>query len=221
MSDEQPTTAPDSPPSEPTAAPPSTTPETPKEPTTSTPPSETKSLLNKEPAKGAPDSYTEFKVPEGYTLDEAVAKDAGILFKDMNLSQDQAQKLVDFYVKQTNDSLNQPYEAYRALRQEWVEKAKAHPEIGRDLDRVLTTVAKAIDGVGDAELAREFRQVMDMTGAGDHPSFIRMFYKLAKMVTEGQPIVGGGPSAASQRNPANARPATAASALYPNLPSGA
>jgi hypothetical protein len=189
---------------------------------TSTPStSEPKSLLNKEPSKGAPEAYTEFKAPEGFQLDADVIKEAAPMFKDMGLSQEQAQRLVDFYVKTNQETLNQPYEAYKAMREEWVEQAKKHPEIGGNLDRVLTTVSRAIDSVGDATLAREFRQVMDMTGAGDHPSFIRMFYKLASMVTEGRPVMGNGPSRASQQDPNRGRPASAAAALYPNLPSGA
>jgi|SRR5215831_7649605 len=204
----------------------------PKEPTTETKPptptttsttstTEPKSLLNQEPKTGAPEKYEEFKVPEGYSLDAEVATEAGKLFKDSNLSQAQAQKLVDFYVSKTNEAFRQPYEAYEALRTEWREKAKAHPEIGGSFDRVLSTVAKAIDSVGDAALASEFRQVMDMTGAGDHPAFIRLFYKLASQLTEGRPIMGNGPAKAGQQDPSKGRPVTAAQALYPTLPSGA
>ena len=177
--------------------------------------------MNQEPKTGAPEKYDEFKVPEGYTLDTEVATEAGKLFKDANLSQATAQKLVDFYVSKTNEAFRQPYEAYEALRSDWREKARAHPEIRGDFDRVLSTVAKAIDSVGDAGLASEFRQVMDMTGAGDHPAFIRMFYKLASQLTEGRPVTGNGPAKAGQADPTKGRPVTAAQALYPTLPSGA
>src|SRR5215831_12080092 len=52
---------------------------------------EDKSLLNQasKVAEGAPETYEPFKVPEGYKLDEEIAKEVGGLFKGMGLSQAQ------------------------------------------------------------------------------------------------------------------------------------
>ena len=49
------------------------------------------------PGSAAPESYTDFSVPEGHTLDAAAIESATPLFRELGLSQDQAQKLVDFY----------------------------------------------------------------------------------------------------------------------------
>jgi hypothetical protein len=173
--------------------------------------------LNKEAPAGAPEAYEAFKVPEGTELDAAVAAEAGALFKGLNLPQAAAQQLVDFYVKKTTESFQQPFNAYQDIRKGWVEEAKNHPEIGKNLDQVIATVGRAIDGLGDVKLASDFRQAMDFTGAGDNPAFIRVFYKLAQMVTEGGAVKGVGPAATGQRSPGE-RPATAAHALYPTLP---
>jgi hypothetical protein len=134
----------------------------------------------------------------------------------MNLSQDQAQKLVDFYVKKTTESHQAPFKAYADMRKEWREKAAAHPEVGGDLQRVKETVHRALAQLGDAQLASDFSEVMDMTGAGDHPAFIRAFYKFAQQVTEGRPVSGNQPSRFGQGN--QGKPQSAAHALYPNLP---
>jgi hypothetical protein len=134
----------------------------------------------------------------------------------MNLPQAHAQQLVDFYVKKTQESFQQPFNTYQDIRKGWVEEAKSHPEIGRNLDQVIATVGRAIDGLGDAKLASDFRAAMDFTGAGDNPAFIRVFYKFAQMVTEGGAVKGTGPAAAGQQNPAQG-PRSAAHALYPNL----
>ena len=173
--------------------------------------------MNREAPSGAPEAYEAFKVPEGTELDAEVAKEAGTLFKGLNLSQAAAQQLVDFYVKKTNESFQQPFNTYQDIRKGWVEEAKGHPEIGKNLDQVIATVGRAIDGLGDAKLASDFRAAMDFTGAGDNPAFIRVFYKLAQMVTEGGAVKGTGPAATGQRSPTE-RPATAAHALYPTLP---
>src|SRR5579863_3544340 len=48
----------------------------------------------------APDKYTDFKAPDGYTLDPATIEAATPIFKELGLSQDAAQKLVDFHATQ-------------------------------------------------------------------------------------------------------------------------
>jgi hypothetical protein len=167
-------------------------------------------------ATGAPEKYEEFKVPEGFKLDEAVGKDAGELFKSLNLDQAGAQKLVDFYIAKTQEAAEAPYKAYSEMRAEWQAAVKADPEIGGKLDVVKQTVSRALDGLGDAKLAQEFREAMDLTGAGDNPAFVKAFFKLAQKVTEGQHVSGKGPSTFGQQRPG--QPASAAHALYPNLP---
>jgi hypothetical protein len=176
-----------------------------------------KSLVNKPATEGtgAPEAYTPFNVPEGYTLDEEVGKEASGIFKEMNLSQTQAQKLVDFYVGKTNEAVNAPYEAWRETQKEWVKQVKADPVIGPRLNEVTNTISRAIDGLGDAKLAREFREAMDYTGAGNNPAFIRAFYKLAQKVTEGSHVAGTGPSVHGQRRVGEVP--SAAAAMYPNL----
>lgn len=181
-----------------------------------------KSLLNKtegDKAKpeGAPEKYEEFKVPEGYVLDTKVAEEASGIFKGMNLSQAQAQSLVDFYAAKTREAANAPFEAYTAMRQEWQTKVAADPEIGSKLPEVKQTVSRALDSLGDAKLASDFREAMDLTGAGDHPAFIKAFYKLAQQVVEGHSVRGSNPSPAGQKPP-GAGPISAAKALYPNNP---
>jgi len=60
--------------------------------------------------------------------------------------------------------------------------------------------------------------VMDSTGAGDNPAFIKAFYKLAQRVTEGSYVQGRGPAEVTA--PGGRRPSPA-QAMYPNLPSSA
>lgn len=198
----------------------SPTPTTPTAPATEASPSaETPTLLNegaKPAVEEAPSSYADFKVPEGFQLDAEAAKQAGTLFKEMNLSQAKAQKLIDFYVAKTTEAIQQPFDAWKATQERWIEEVKLDPQIGGKLDQVKSEVAKAIDGLGDPKLANDFRVAMDMTGAGNNPAFIRAFYQLALKVNEGKPVPAGGPAAV--RAPGQAPPSVAA-AMYPNLPS--
>lgn len=177
-------------------------------------------LTKKDEAKpAAPEKYEAFKVPDGFTLDEKVATEAGALFKEAGLSQDAAQKLVDFYTAKTQEAFQQPYKAYKDMREGWVKDSNADPEISGKLAKggpVLTTIAKALDGLGDSKLTDQFKEAMDLTGVGDHPAFIKTFYRLAQMVTEGGSVAGRGPASTGQSAPGTGR-VSAAQALYPNL----
>ncbi|HEX4500622.1 MAG TPA: hypothetical protein VH187_05530 [Scandinavium sp.] len=179
-----------------------------------------KSLANQQPPAGAPESYEPFTVPEGYTLDEETIKEAGAIFKEYGLNQTQAQKLVDFHVKQSNEAFNAPYQAWNDMQAQWIKQVKSDPFLGPRLNQVTSAISKAIDlaSAGNPKLAEGFRQVMDSTGVGNHPDFIKLFYEMASRLTEGGHVAGKGPSPAGQRRE-GAMP-SAAQAMYPNLPSG-
>lgn len=139
----------------------------------------------------------------------------------MGLSQDNAQKLVDFYIKQTTNAQNAPYEAYQEMTKKWSDDTMAHPDLAGKVGpgkEVNTTIAKALDSLGDPGLTREFREAMDLTGVGNHPAFVRTFFKLAQRVTEGSHVAGRGPSPAGQSAPGVGQ-RSAAQTLWPNLPS--
>jgi hypothetical protein len=192
---------------------------------TSTTSTETPSLANqpgeslanqKTQEGGAPEAYATWTVPEGFTIDETVSKEISGIFKGLNLSQEQGQKLVDFYTAKTAESANQPYQVWQETQEQWIKEVKADRELGPRLNEVKTTISRAIDGLNDPKLARDFREAMDYTGAGNNPAFIRAFWKLAQMVTEGGHVAGGGPSAQGQRRQGESP--SAARAMYPNLP---
>jgi len=179
-------------------------------------PAKSPTLLNGDPPKdGAPEAYTEFKLPEGFTLNGEVTKEASELFKGLNLPQEGAQKLVDFYAAKLQSAVDAPHKLWRETQDKWTSEIKADPEIGGKLDQVKLTVGRAIDSLGDAKLASDFRQAMDYTGAGNNPAFVRAFYKLAQKVTEGSHVAGKGP--VEVKNPTG-QPPSAAKAMYPNLP---
>jgi len=193
-------------------------------PQTSTTPTETpslanqpgESLANQKTEGGAPETYATWNVPEGFALDETVSKEIGGIFKGMNLTQAQGQQLVDFYTTKTSESANQPYQVWQDMQEQWIKEVKTDPVLGPKLNEVKTTISRAIDGLNDPKLAQSFREAMDFTGAGNNPAFIRAFYKLAQMVTEGGHVAGTGPSPQGQRR--QGETPSAARAMYPNLP---
>lgn len=217
-------------------------PEKKEAPTTQTPPTDTtpkdtpkptseakvepkaKSLLN-EPEKegdkpkveGVPEKYEPWKLPEGFTMDEAVSTKVNDTFKELGISQEAGQKLVDLYAEQIQGAINAPVESYLDLRKGWRDEVAKDPEIGKIMPEVKQTISRALDGLGQPELATAFKEAMDLTGAGDHPAFVKAFYYLAQKAVEGKHVSGKGPT--DQGKPKT--PTTPAQAMYPNLPSSA
>lgn len=165
---------------------------------------------------GAPEKYEAFKVPEGFTLDEAVAGEAGTLFKELNLSQEQGQKLVDLYTKTAQEAFDAPFKAWSDQQEAWRKEVNDDPNLGPRMGEIKTAFSKMLDGLGDPEGAKAFREAMDYTGAGNNPAFIRMMDKLSQNFTEGKPVQGAKP--APVREPGKAQ-GTGPAALWPGLPS--
>ena len=166
----------------------------------------------------APDAYTDFSVPEGHTLDAAAIESATPLFRELGLSQDQAQKLVDFYSTQIG-KINSENEGFmETMRTQWREELKADKEIGGKLDQVRVDISRALDRLPPT-VRDNFKAAMDMTGAGDHPALIKAVYEFSKLIGEGSHVSGKGPSADGQSKTGVATRPSAAQSMYPNLPS--
>lgn len=187
---------------------------------------ETKTEGDKKPEtkSTAPETYADYKVPEGFTLDAEVKTQADALFKDLGLTQDQAQKSIDLYTKLTSEAAKAPYAEYQKMTDGWRTEAEAHPDLRGKLgkgEEINVRISKALDSLGDPALATSFKELMDLTGAGNHPAFIRVINELSKSRVEGTHVSGNGPTKAGQSKPGEAPP-SAAAALWPNLkPAGA
>jgi hypothetical protein len=179
----------------------------------------------KAPVAGAPEAYADFKAPEGYIIDKVLLEAALPAFKELNLTQDQAQRLVDIQVARELALAKAPQETYENLRKDWRAKVTADTDIrayttdGKTgIDAVKIDISRAL-GTLDPTLAGEFRAAMDLTGAGDHPAFVKAFWKLSQGLLEGKPVTGRGPSPAGQVDPSKPVRPSPAAAMYPNLPS--
>src|SRR6267378_3348174 len=201
-------------------------PETPpSDPTSTTKPKEGETLLTEgevkppEPAK-APEKYEDFKLPEGVELKGEQLIAAHALFKDLGLPQAEAQKLVDFHTAQMKAAVDGPAKALTDMRADWQAKTHADPDIAKvavdgktGLDAVKINVAKVFSAIGNEKLVNDFKEVMNLTGVGDHPAFINVINKLAGFVTEGKHVSGSQPSIHGQSPGGRVEQPTAAQAL--------
>lgn len=150
--------------------------------------------------------YT-FKAPEGTNLDSNVMQKYGDTAKQLGLSQDNAQRLID----QIAPAMQERSNALKAQeRSSWEEASRGDKEFGGDkLNDSLAIARKALTQFGSPELSK----LLNETGLGNHPEVIRAWYRAGQAISEDR-YVGG--------NQSGAKPSTArdfnslASALYPN-----
>lgn len=151
--------------------------------------------------EGAPEKY-EFELPDGLRMDDVGLSAFSEVAKDLNLSQDAAQKMLD---KMAPAMAERQAEAIRQVQTEWLEGAKSDKEFGGEkLNENLATAKKALDSFGSPEL----RTLLNETGLGNHPEIIRAFYRAGKAISEDKfvPATGGSPAGSKDF----------AKSLYPN-----
>ncbi len=141
-----------------------------------------------EGAAGAPEAYADFSLPEGMELDSTVLEQAVPVFKELGLSQDQAQKLIDFEAQRVQASQDAQVESFNQLKQDWLTQAKSDDEIGGEkFDENVADAKSFIDAFGTPEL----KTLLNEYGVGNHPEIIRAFARAGKLVKEDSPGNGG------------------------------
>lgn len=137
---------------------------------------------------GAPEKY-EFKFPEGAQADEALLGEFTPLAKELGLSQEGAQKLVDLYAKAQGQAMKTVTDHWDNLNKEWVGKVNSDKEYGgADLDKNVAVAKLAIDKFGTPEL----KEALNLTGVGNHPEVVRFFYRVGKAISDDKFDTGNG-----------------------------
>ena len=130
--------------------------------------------------EGAPEKY-EFTAGEGVELDSEALKDFEPVARDLNLTNEQAQKLVDAYPKILAGVQQRQAEAWQKQTEGWAETVKADKEIGGDkLTANLSAAQRALDQFGTPEL----KEYLEGTGLGNHPELVKAFIKISKAMSE-------------------------------------
>ena len=135
----------------------------------------------------APEAY-EITAPEGTTLDAKALEMFDPIFRDLTLTNEGAQKLVDAapafieHIGAAKDAalLANVVESRKA----WAKAAMEDEEIGGPkFEESKAACAKLFDRVGFKQ-GEGFRSFLDESGLGNHPDLIRGLVRLAKMTGE-------------------------------------
>lgn len=151
-----------------------------------------------------PETY-ELTMQEGFSLAEGQQAELDAMFKDMGLTQAQAQKLADYYMNNMGAQQKQAVEAYRKAQEAEVAAAKADAEIGgASLNENLGFAKQAMDKFG----GEKFRQELEAHGMGNNAEMIRLLARVGRAM-QGDTLVAGTRAGTGK---------DAAHTLYPNLP---
>jgi hypothetical protein len=146
------------------------------------------------PTPKAPEQYTDFTAPEGTSLDSALTGDLKTLAKELDLSQEDAQKVADLGVKHAQSLVAKQAEALTAAATEWEAQARADTEYGGDaFEANLGVAKKAVDAFATPEL----KKLLNDTRLGSHPEMIRFMVRAGKAISEDR-FVGGRPAAGTR-----------------------
>lgn len=145
----------------------------------------------------APEKY-ELKMPEGVTLDDKALETFSPAFKELGLTNEQAQKLADQYIERQQAAAKEADDNWTAIQSGWVKDVKADKLVGgANFDANIKTAVGAIDKFGDDDL----EAALTMSGLGNHPAFVRFAYRVGKAMGDDTVLKGGGGETASTETP--------------------
>jgi len=146
------------------------------------------------------DGKYDLKMPEGIEIDGELAGALAPEFKELGLSNAQAQKLVDKYIEAQSKSMEASAEKWGETVSNWIEEAKSDKEIGGvKWDETVTTGRLAVEKFGTPAL----REYLNSSGGGNHPEMIRFMAKVGALLKEDNPAAGGVAGAPRLDDPAH------------------
>jgi hypothetical protein len=160
---------------------------------------ETDGTSTEESEGDAPTDY-DFTMPEGMEINEPLMEEFKGLAKELGLSQEVGQKLIDLQTKFEQERFEDSRKQWDTMQDEWTSLSKADTEFGGvEMNANLAIAKKTIDQFGTPEL----KEMLDFTGAGNHPEIIRLFYRVGQAISDDNLVIGGKHIEAQAKDPAN------------------
>jgi hypothetical protein len=130
-----------------------------------------------EPKPKAPEKY-EFKMPEGVKLNAPAIEKATAKFKELDLTQEQAQSIVDIQTEMVLEQTKEYQALFEKQKNDW--KTQTIKELGANYKEELAYGAK----FRDQFLSPETVTFLDENGLLNHPTIVKDFIKAGKMIAE-------------------------------------
>lgn len=154
-----------------------------------------------------PESY-DLKAPEDSLLNDDAVKQVEETAKELGLTNEQAQKLLDQQNEAVSNYQKQAVDNWQKQQDQWLEAVKSDKELGGDnFDENIKQARTALDKFA----SKEFVDALDESGYGNHPELVRTFARIGKMLGEDSPLSGESNQGGKQ---------TLAEKFYPSMNKG-
>ncbi|MBB3918428.1 hypothetical protein [Rhizobium fabae] len=163
-----------------------------------------------EAARGEADRVPEdgkytLTMPDGIAVDEELLGALGPDFRELGLTNGEAQKLADRFIAIQAGRAEARGNVWGETVSKWADDAKADSEIGgRRWDATVRDSRRFVNNMGTPAL----REYLEASGGGNHPELIRIFAKAGALIREDDPATGGAGG--------TGRPVDPAHVLFPN-----
>ncbi len=134
--------------------------------------------------------------PEHYVLKNANGEDVepqelemmSRMFKDVNLSQEQAQKLYSAYEKEQSSFIEQSQKAFNQMRDDWFNQTISDPQLGgQNIGQTKLCIKRVMQQCGNKELS----EFLNKTGLGFNPAMVRFMTKVGELLGNDNHFVQG------------------------------
>lgn len=134
--------------------------------------------------------------PEHYVLKNANGEDVepqelemmSRMFKDVNLSQEQAQKLYSAYEKEQGTFIQQSQKEFNKMRDDWFNQTISDPQLGgQNIGQTKLCIKRVMQQCGNKELS----DFLNKTGLGFNPAMVRFMTKVGELLGNDNRFVTG------------------------------
>jgi hypothetical protein len=154
---------------------------------------------DKDKEGGAPEQYEDFTFPEGMEIDTSALEAFVPVAKELNLTQEQAQKIVDLQIKRVQAESEAATKEWTDRFTQWKADAKADAEVGGDkFDESVGFANKAVKQF----MTPEGYAALAGAGLQNHPEMLRFFARVGRTISEDK-IIGGNPGGGAPRDAAD------------------
>lgn len=148
----------------------------------------------------------DLKLPEGSNLDASYLEQTKTLARELGLSQEAAQKLVERDSGLLSSVSERNAVQVREKTEQWAKDAQADKEIGGgNFQSSVTDARTALDRFGSPE----FKNMLNQSGVGNHPELIRILARVGKAMREDKMVTTSSQPARAQKS--------FAEAFYPSM----
>lgn len=145
-----------------------------------------------EEAPEVPETY-EFKMPEGMQMDETLAASATPIFKEIGLTQEQADKVIGMYAQHIQHLDAEIAKSREEQQERWKSDLKKDADFGgENFDVNQKKVMNFVKATVPEHLRKDIMEFFVTTGAGNHPALVKYFHHMSNVFNTSEDQPGGG-----------------------------